>query len=191
MVLKKAVIIHCFEESASSHWYQWLADILSGYGIQTNSLEMPSSQQPQVGPWLRALEAAVHEPQQTAFIGHSIGACTILRYAEKLANVGQTVPALVCVAGSRNYQHPALETFRLDDLNFSAVANAAQQRLVIQGTDDPYVPVAEAESLAKLLKASLLVCNNAGHMGRTPNGGMTKQLPPQAQKAIVNCLMGW
>ncbi len=178
------LILPCFEESPQSHWYSWLAGVLEELGFKAKVLAMPDPWSPKLECWLDRLQQNVSAPQQTVVIGHSIGAITALFYSHALVSQSQVLAGLILLGASRDYGHSALASFRTNGLDFDVSSQGVREDvLIIQGQKDQHVPQSEAETLAKLLKAQL-VLSKTDHLGRRGSHS-TRYLPTDVLGAIV------
>ena len=95
MPRKRVFIIHGWDGLPEDGWFPWLADKLEERGFEVNLPLMPHTAKPEIRAWVSHLKEIVGNPNSdTYFVGHSIGAQTILRYLEGLprdANVGGAV----------------------------------------------------------------------------------------------------
>lgn len=82
--MKKIVIVHEWNGGISSHWYPWLKQELSllGYDVVVPEIENPD--EPVISAWVNRLYDLDLKPNETYFVGHSIGCQAIMRYLDTL-----------------------------------------------------------------------------------------------------------
>jgi predicted alpha/beta hydrolase family esterase len=108
-------------------------------------------------------------PGKTLLIGHSTGAPFLMRMAEEADEADEAYGGLFAVAPFARL----LGTEKFDRLNASflekpfdwvRVRAGARRRVCFIGDNDPYVPLAEAEDVAKALEAERCVVKKGGHL---------------------------
>lgn len=163
--VRRVVVVHGYDAAPNQHWFPWLRERLDAEGVRTVVVELPEPSFPEAGAWLTAVARAVGTPDRhTQLVGHSLGCITLLRH---LAGLPQpwTLGGLVLVAGFTGPLEgvPLLDEFLAEDVDVSAVRANARRRLVLRSDDDPTVPAAATEDLARRLDAEVRVVPGAGH----------------------------
>jgi hypothetical protein len=163
--VRRVVVVHGYDAAPDSHWFPWLRERLTAVGVRTVLAELPEPSRPEAGAWAETVARAVGEvDEHTQLVGHSLGCITLLRH---LAGLPQpwTLGGIVLVAGftGRLESEPVLDEFLAEDVDLTAVRAGALRRLVLRSDDDPTVPAAATEELARRLGAPLRVVPGAGH----------------------------
>ena len=87
MSAKQIYIIHGWGSNLKEPWINWLKKELEIKKIGVKIFNMPNSKHPQIEEWVKFLEEKINLDEikeEIYFIGHSIGAQTIMRFLEKL-----------------------------------------------------------------------------------------------------------
>lgn len=166
-----AYIIHRWDATPEDDWYRLLSIGLQERGYEVVIPEMPDTASPVIESWVRHLSEIVGETDLTEaiFIGHSIGCQTIMRYFETLPE-GRKVGAAFFVAGWLHLEnledqeteaiaHPWLTT----SIDFEKVRATCEKFVALFSTNDPYVPLSDADLFKKYLNAEIIIKENAGH----------------------------
>ena len=166
---KHLYLIHAWDESPESCWYQWLKQTLEAEGYAVTVPAMPNPGEPKIGEWLAALKTLVPNPnEETCFVGHSIGCQTILRYLADLPE-GQRVGGAVFVApwthltglseASRQIAKPWIET----PIDWQAAKEHCPKFRAFFSDNDEWVPLTEEEIFRQNLAAKTIVLPGYGH----------------------------
>jgi uncharacterized protein len=181
--VRRVVVVHGYDAAPDSHWFPWLRDRLAADGVRTVLAELPEPSYPEAGAWSDAVARAVGEvDEHTCLVGHSLGCITLLRHLAGLPRPW-TLGGIVLVAGfaGRLESTPLLDDFLAGDVDLDAVRAGALRRLVLRSDDDPTVPAAATEELARRLGARLQVVPGAGHFCAAD--GVTR-LPPVLETLV-------
>lgn len=163
--VRRVVVVHGYDAAPDQHWFPWLREQLAAAGVRADVLELPEPSFPEAGAWRAAVARAVGTPDRhTHLVGHSLGCITLLRHLAGLPRPWE-LGGLVLVAGftGRLEAVPLLDGFLAEDVDVSAVRTGARRRLVLRSDDDPTVPAAATEDLARRLDAEVRVVPGAGH----------------------------
>lgn len=169
--MKRVFIVHRWDGTPQSDWYQSAAVSLKKKGFEVIIPEMPNTAKPEINAWVSQLSKAVGKPdKETYFIGHSIGCQTIMRYLEGLPEKAKVGPCLF-VAGWFNLANlespeivaiakPWIET----KINFRKVKNQISKLTVILSSNEPYNFVDENTKIFKeKLGAKIIIEKDKGH----------------------------
>lgn len=169
MTTKRIFIIHAWDESPDSCWYQWLKRKLEAQGCDVSVPAMPDPEAPVISTWVATIRDLVLDPDEdTYFIGHSIGCQTILRYLQML-EPDQCIGGALFVApwthlmgleeASQNVAKPWLET----PINWQAAKAHCPQFFALFSDNDEWVPQSEQAIFENKLNAQSKVIANSGH----------------------------
>lgn len=157
--------MHGYGASPVDHWFPWLADTLASRGVHTSVVALPDSHAPDHEAWERTVTEEVGEPDEfTWVVAHSLGGITALRVLAALPGRWR-LGGLVLVAGFTGplAALPILDDYLADDVNAESVAERIGTRVMIRSDDDPYVPTAASDTLARRLGAVVHIQHDAGH----------------------------
>lgn len=175
----KIFIFHCWGGDSRGCWRGWLADELRRKGVEVVAPDFPETNNPRLSAWLPVARRTVpkFDPRDDwVLVGHSLGCPTILRLLESMKDggkEGERVKAVVLVSGfARDLGIAEIRTFIDKPFGWEKIRKKADRFVVINSDNDPYVPLAEGERVAKLLGAEFVVEHGAGHINE--GSGFTK-----------------
>jgi predicted alpha/beta hydrolase family esterase len=179
--MKKVFIIHGFQGSPNGGWRPWLMAELEKQNIYACALSMPNPDKPVPAEWVKEISRHVerNKKDQIYLIGHSLGVPAILRYVGN--KKVQKVEGIILVSGPI-FKAPKKKFGRFlnKPFDFKTIKSKAKNIVVIHGDNDPRVPLEEGKTLAKELKAKLIVIKNGGHL----NGSSGWTSLPQCLEAL-------
>jgi len=187
--MKDAYIVHRWDATPEDDWYLSLSEGLQKQGYKVTVPAMPDTDAPVMEAWVDHLGGVVDEEglAETVFIGHSIGCQTIMRYFETLP-AGTKVGAAFFVAGwlhLENLENEEVENIAKPwitmPIDFEKVRDVCGRFVALFSTNDPYVPLSDADLFKEYLGAEILIQENAGHF--TAEDGYTT-LPSELQYKI-------
>ncbi|HEX3096005.1 MAG TPA: alpha/beta hydrolase [Patescibacteria group bacterium] len=138
--MKRVFIVHRWSGDPEGDWRGWLKKELEDLGFEVIAPEMPDKEIPVIEKWVGHLAKLVGTPNEdTYFVGHSMGAQTILRYLE---TIDTKVGGAIFVAGWVN-----LKNLEYGELN---------------GIAKPWIetPIDAEKIKAVLPKSALLISDN-------------------------------
>lgn len=167
----KFFIFHCWGGDGRSCWSGYLQDELSvsGFASRVLSPDFPETENPKLQAWLNAARKLVprFEPKdEWVLISHSLGGPTILRLLESFEK-GERVKAVILVAGfAKDLGIPQIRDFVEKEFDWEKIRKGADRFILINSDNDPFIPLAEGERMAKMLgeKCELVVERGAGHI---------------------------
>jgi predicted alpha/beta hydrolase family esterase len=178
---KRVFIVHCWDGTPSDNWYPWIKKQLEAQNFEVHVLEMPDTANPRIFQWVPTLAEAVGTANEnTYFIGHSVGAQTIVRYIESLPN-NTKVGGAVFVAGwfksLTGIDAAGTETknhWLSAPVNFETVHERMQKSIAIFSDNDPYVPLDNQDDFRDKLHSEIVIEYGQGHYD---TGSKTTELP--------------
>jgi len=169
--MKKAYLIHGWGSSSKEPWFIWLERELRKKVFEVHAFDMPNTAHPKIEEWIDYLHNYIDLDslnEHTFFVGHSIGAQTILRFLEKLHKHKRI--------GGCIFVSPWLDLVNLDpeeleiahpwinsQINFERVLNHDTNFTCIFSDNDPYVHLDEAKKFKEKLGARIIVKRGKGH----------------------------
>jgi len=189
--LTRVVIVHGYGATPRAHWFPWLNSTLTPGGVTVTSPELPDPEAPRPGAWEQAVTDALGRPDAgTWVVAHSLGGITALRALAGLDQPWQ-LGGLILVAGftGRLAALPALDDYLDADVDAEGLSRHITARHLIRSDDDPVVPPAASDELARRLGADRHVVTGAGHFlgddGFTALPTLLPLLPPPAARATA------
>lgn len=149
---------------------------------------MPNTDHPVFAEWLQTLQQVIGTPDDELFlIGHSLGCITILQYLQALP-AGQSVGGAVLVAGfAQSLGQPYAETdpFFTKPIDPQTITAHVGHMVAIHSDNDPHVPLAQGDRLARDFGAELIVQHAMGHFsGALKEPGSCTTLPEVAAAVL-------
>lgn len=125
---------------------------------------MPNTMHPKMDSWVNHLAKTVGKPDKDCyFVGHSLGAITILRYLETL-KPGQRVGGAILIAGfDDNLGYEELNSFFASPVEWDKIKSRSKKFVAIHSDDDPYVPLKHSITFKEKLGAESIVMHNMKH----------------------------
>lgn len=162
--MKRAIILHGTLGSPEGNWFAWLRGELENQGLEVWLPQLPHADQPSLSWWLRF----VHENRpfkldsDTVVIGHSSGAILALLIAQQ-----NPVPLRATVAVSVFHDNsldwePNAKLFDVP-FDWQAIQAKAGSLLFVHSDTDPYVPLDQAQFVAKNCGGELVTMPGQGH----------------------------
>lgn len=186
--MKKVFMIHGFMGEPNGGWRPWLMSELAQNDIWACALPMPTPDNPIKDEWIQTIKDAVKIPTDEIFlIGHSLGVPAILHYLESLPD-GVKIGGAVLVSGPvfkiPNNKYDLVNKFLENSFNFDYIKKTCNNFVIIQGDDDPNVPITDAEYLSKNLSCNLILVPNGKHL----NGSAGIYKLPQALESLLKMI---
>lgn len=163
---KRAFLIHGWGGYPEEGWRPWLKKELEAQGFDVFVPALPNTDFPTMAAWVQALQEVVGTPdEQCYFVGHSLGAITIIRYLETLTE-NQQVGGVVFVAGFDNdlgIQQLKESNFFSFPIGWDKVKTHAGHFTAIYSDNDPYVALHSGDVFKAQLNATIIELHNMKH----------------------------
>lgn len=163
--MKKVLIIHGFEGMPNGGWRPWLMGELEKLDVYACALPMPAPDKPVLSEWVGEIARQIPAGSRDEFflVGHSLGVPAILRYLEQSPHGAKIEGALLVSGFTSDVGIKEIVSFVEAPFDFATIKKKAGRFAVIHGSEDDYVPLEFAESLARDLGVELTVIPGAGH----------------------------
>ncbi len=162
-------MIHGWGGSSEDNWFPWLKKELEKKGVEISTFDMPDSEHPKIEQWVKYLEEKIKTvDEDTYLVGHSIGCQTILRFIEKL-HKHEKVGGCFFVAPWFNLVNLEPEEMEIahpwinNQIDFGRIIDHCNNFVALFSTDDPYVPLSNAEIFKEKLNVKIIIEKNRGH----------------------------
>jgi len=168
-------IIHSAYGSPEENWIPWLKNKLEGMGQTVFAPKFPTPENQNLESWMKVFDGyRQYLGSDSIFVGHSIGVAFILNVLEGL---DRPVKAAFLVSGFKALIGiPAFDninrTFVERSLDWKKIRGNCGKFYMLHSDNDPYVPLANAEEVAKNLGIDITVVKGAGHFNQ--KAGYTK-----------------
>lgn len=180
----RAVLLHGWEGTPESNFLPWLRRKLESAGWQVSAPQLPNTMQPQPEEWLAAIDE-LQLDENTVVIGHSLGGTAITRWLEsRRKKIGKVV--LVAAPTLDPGPHPETVAFKALPLS-SAIRDLAEFE-ILQSSDDPFVSMAEAETLGQLLGAPVWTFSDRGHFKQVESAEILLAATTRVTRGLISGL---
>lgn len=169
--MKRVYIIHGWGQDSNMLWIKWLEEKLKEKEFEVNAFDMPDTAHPKIEEWVKFLEEKIDSggiDEETYFIGHSVGAQTIMRLLEKLHR-HKKIAGCIFVAPWLNLinlneeemgiAHPWINS----QIHFDRILDHCNNFTAIFSDNDPYVHLDESEKFKDNLNAKIIIKKRMNH----------------------------
>lgn len=160
-------IFHGTEGYPEENWFPWLKQKLEqkGYKVFLPQFPTPPIVPAKISEWFDVFKNyKKYIKEDTIFIGHSLGGIFTLRILEQLNHPIKAAFLIGTPIGIRpilNYDRD--NSFSGFSFDWKSIKKKAQNFIVFQSDNDPYVGLVNGQQLAKSLGVKLNFVPNAGH----------------------------
>ncbi len=160
--MKRAIIIHAWEENPSGQWLPWLKEKLELNGWRVDVPEMPNTKEPKLSEWMDTLKS-LSPDENTVLIGHSLSNALLLKFIEQ---TDVRIRGVFCVAAWDWLLESVREfhiTFFEQGFDYERIKKKSVPITIINSTTDPWIDFEKSKKLAMRLDATFVAVSNAGH----------------------------
>lgn len=163
---KRALIFHGTMGSPDGNWFPWLKDELEKREWNVTVPTFPTPENHSLENWIKALKEQVSNLESIdLLVGHSLGANLILHVLEQSLCAPDKVILVGCtIANSNVAEYNTLNKSFKKEFDWEAIRQNVSKAHILHGSDDPYVPIEQAQTVAKELDINLKVIPNGGHL---------------------------
>jgi len=158
--MKRVLILHGWGGSDFPHWQSWLAsEIAKDYGC-VSFLRFSNSDFPNKNKWIEELTKELEGFKPDIVICHSLANILWFHICNEL-KITQVKKLFLVAPPSLECKIEELKSF------FPCKVPAdlfAKETLLVASTNDPYMSLNEATSLAESLGVEMVILQNAGHI---------------------------
>lgn len=162
-------LIHGWGSSPENDWFPWAIKELESRGYEVIAPALPDTNHPKIKPWVDTLSQLVGTPRATdIFVGHSVGAQTILRYLTTIhlpvAHVILVAPWLTLTNLGPDEPYEVIESWITTPIDFTKVRPMARKFTIVLSDDDPWVPYQSTkDSFSQLLTTNIITFPHHSH----------------------------
>lgn len=160
----KVIIVHGWAGKPFEAWRGWLGKELRTLGFQVEAPYMPNPDDPKQEQWIAELKACIRESKDVILVGHSLGAVSILRLLETFKENEKIKSAILVCGFTRNLRIDAIKDFFRKPFNWEKIKQGAQQFIIINSDNDPYMSPEEGKILYENLGGQRIIEKNMGHI---------------------------
>ncbi|WP_436861661.1 RBBP9/YdeN family alpha/beta hydrolase [Staphylococcus caeli] len=163
--MKNMFIIHGYQATTKSHWFEWLASEMKAYGYYTEIVYLPDSKHPEADKWFNAIQARLDNNinEETLIVAHSLGVVSVLNYLSKL-DAYPKIKGLFLISGFSEPLNniPELNQYLAQtEIDFNKIF--AQYIISIGGDQDPIVNIEATKRLSQALGIETKEIEHNGH----------------------------
>ncbi len=133
--------------------------------IYACALSMPAPENPICTEWVGEISRHIEQNvgDDVYLVGHSLGAPAILRYLESV-QAKQIFGAILVSGPSEKNNNRKIDSFLDKKFDFAKIKSNCKKFVIIQGDNDPNVPLDNAKFLSQELSGQLVIVENGGHL---------------------------
>jgi len=163
----RVVIIHGSYGKPEENWFPWLAEEVRKLGHDAAVPAFPTPDGQNLENWLAAFGDQVGTvSSDMVFVGHSLAPgfiLNLLENSERAVKGTFLVSGFLGKLGLEDFD-PINESFVCREFDWERIRANAGDVHVYNSDDDPYVPLAKGEELARNLGVELTVVKGGGHI---------------------------
>lgn len=161
----KIILIHggLGECDAKTHWFPYAKRKFTEAGIKVVAKDFPDPVKCDFNEWYKFLKDECTPDEDSILIGHSMGACLALRWAQE-----NTCGGIIMVGGfytDQGDEEIKRSGFVDVDWDWNAVKENTGFIVTYASDDDPYTPQSEFDQLDTLTGAEAYCFKGVGHFG--------------------------
>ncbi|MBU0546920.1 MAG: alpha/beta fold hydrolase [Patescibacteria group bacterium] len=165
-MLKRVLIIHGWEASSKDNWFLEEKERLEKLGYEVVVPDMPNTLLPKKDEWVQVIKDS-NPDENSILIGHSLGGTAILRYLEETSDkIGKCILVATPIRKLENNEFdssPIYNFFELD-IDYQKIKQNCREFVIINQTNDPFVPLQDGRDLAKYTNGNLKVLEGNNHL---------------------------
>jgi len=165
--MRTAIIIHGTGGSPEGNWFPWMREKLEAEGWKVFVPRFPEPMHQSLESWMEAFEEyRQYVDEETIFVAHSVGPAFVLSILETLEK-----PVRACYFASGFLEvlqlpefDPINETITIKQFDWEKIRKNCQHFYMCHGSNDPYVPLSNAQIMADHLLVDIDVIEDGGHL---------------------------
>ncbi len=162
-------IFHGISGHPGENWFPWLKEQLELRGHWVILPSFPNADEPDLDAWLMHMDQYRDSIDgSTVFVGHSLGGSFAMHLLETLKAPIRATALVASVSGPTGSKFdPRMTTFTETPYDWDVVKKNAGAIDLFHTDNDPYIPVTQAETLAKNLGVPVTLIPGGGHLNAT------------------------
>ena len=161
--MKNAVILHGTGADSHSNWFQWMKEKLSEKGGKVWVPNLPNSMYPNSLVNAKFVLDRWEFNEDSLIIGHSSGAVLALYLLQNLPEDVVVDRVFLVSVFKDDLGWPNLKDIFVEPLDWEKIKSGAREIVILQSSNDPHIPLDQAEFIAKKLDAELIVKKGQDH----------------------------
>ncbi|MDO8537727.1 MAG: alpha/beta hydrolase [archaeon] len=184
--MTKVFIIHGSQGSPKGNWFPWLKEQLESLECKVFSPQFPAQNQ-NLNDWLKEFSKIEQElDKNSIMVGHSLGPAFIMNVLQKRNSLIKSaffVAGFTQLLGNATYD-PLNKSFVEKGFDWKKIKQNCKKFYLFQSSNDPYVPLKEAQLLAKNLGEKLIIVEKAGHFMKSDGFARFELLLDEIKKEL-------
>ena len=148
------------------NWFPWLKSELEKLDCRVFIPKFPTPKNQSLENWLKVFDNYKQDLNENSIVvGHSLGAAFLLNILEKLdkpIKAAFFVSGFLDLLGNSDFDN-INKSFIEKSFDWQKIKQNCPKFFVFHSDNDPYVPLEQAEKLAKNLGVDIILVKNAGH----------------------------
>lgn len=160
--MKRAIIIHAWEEAPNGHWLPWVKEKLESIGWKVDDPQMPNTKNPKLHEWMETL-LSLSPDEDTVLVGHSLSNALIMKYLGRPETKVKSVFMVAAWDWLMDDVKKFHETFFENGFVYEIIKKKQIPITIVNSTTDPYIDIERSKGMADKLNAKFVSVENAGH----------------------------
>ena len=159
--MKKALILHAYQDNPGGNWYPWLEGELEKKGHEVWIPPLPTMDRPQpdMEPMLKIILDKGFVDQDTIVVGHSLGAVLTVRLAERV----RFKEGILLAGWDFDDLDPRDDLFWPNPIDHEKAKQNVSAWIVLISENDPYVSSYMTQRMAERLGGKAIMLGKKGH----------------------------
>ena len=185
--MKNIFLIHGSFGHPEENWFPWLKEKCEKLGYRVFAPQFPAGKNQSMESWRKTFEPyEKFFTEQTIVVGHSLGPAFLLDVIEKLhtpLRAAFFVSSFINLLGNPTFDD-VNRSFVDRTFNWERIQNNCKKYVLFHSDNDPYVPLVEAENIARKLDVNVHVIRNGGHLNTEAGYTTFPELLDEIQKVL-------
>ena len=151
--------------SGNDNWFPYIKNGLKKIGIECIAPDLPDPVLSRAKYWLPYFKETLNIGENDIVVGHSSGALSILKYAEK-NKLGASI-LVGTYYTDLGYENERTSGYFDTPWDWDAIKSNQQWTAIYASEDDPYIPIEEPKYIRDKLGSEYIELENEGHFGGT------------------------
>ena len=152
-------------------------------GCNVLAPQFPTPKNQTLDKWFAVFEKYSGYLNDVILIGHSLGGCFILNLLEKFTAKAAFLVASVSGPLDNEFDE-GMKTFSHKKFDWEKIKSNCKKFYVFHSNNDPYIPLKDAENLARELGVGLTLIRNGKHLNRDAGYAKFRELLEAVKKIL-------
>jgi uncharacterized protein len=163
------IFVHGYTSSSKGDWYPQIAEKLDKRGVSYSIPDLPGGDRPKASEWLKRIDKEVGRANKpVVLIGQSLGTRGVMLYLHEHPEAHLAAVFLIAtfnndVNANKYKRGEGYANFWEFQVNTEQLKRQAGKWVILHAYDDQNIPYAQAQDMAKLLDARLILSRGQAH----------------------------